>query len=137
MLQNSPGTSFHFSPSASGRWFFNRRKLAVTFRFGLLEQKFYSRPTCHLVRAAHVLIAVEIEAASVFARGTVLADISLPADLLLVASGCRRRHSVWSSAVLMPVIATADRTPVQQRSEEEAFVRGQALAGLLAPWHIA
>src|SRR5207237_9906 len=49
--------------------------------FGLLEQKFYCRPTRHLIRAALVLIAVDIEATSVFARGPVLAHISLPADL--------------------------------------------------------
>jgi hypothetical protein len=55
--------------------------MGVTSRFGLLEQKFYRRPTRHLIRAALVLITVDIEAASVFARGTVLAHISLPADL--------------------------------------------------------
>ena len=36
----------------------------------------------------------------------------------------------------LPQIGTADRIPLQQQSEEEAFV-GQALARLIARWHSA
>ena len=50
-------------------------------RDGLLGENFYRRPARHFKRAALVLIAVYIEAASVFARGTVLAHVPLPADL--------------------------------------------------------
>ena len=48
---------------------------------GLLGENFYRCPTRHFKRAALVLITVYIEAPSVFARGTVFAHVSLPADL--------------------------------------------------------
>jgi hypothetical protein len=46
----------------------------------LLGENFYRRPTRHFKRAAPILIAVYIKAATVFARGTVLAHVSFPAD---------------------------------------------------------
>jgi hypothetical protein len=69
-----------------GKQYCHVRNRANPFASGVGASMFATPPpsprlVCHFVRAPHILVAIDVEPASVFPRHPILADVSLSADL--------------------------------------------------------